>query len=65
MKNLLIKLCVLIIKLVKKLFCTEEKFIKLILNEYNFWRKIIRKYFCKNVFMSAEENEKFEMTDIC
>ena len=65
MKNLLIKLCVLIIKLLKKLFCTEEKFIKLILNEYNFWRKIIRKYFCKNLFMSAEENEKFAYKVVC
>ena len=31
-------------------------FIKSILNEYNCFRKIIRKYFNKNLIMSAEEN---------
>ena len=25
----------------------------------------MRKYFCKNLIMSAEENELFEMTNIC
>ena len=42
-----------------------NKFIRLILNEHNYCRKITRKYFCKNLIMSAEENERFEMTNIC
>ena len=42
-----------------------NKFIKSILNEYNYCRKIVKKYFCKNLIMSAEENERFEMTNIC
>ena len=54
----------------KKLFCTEEKnavnvLIKSILNEYNYCRKIMRKHFNKNLIMSAEEKERFEMTNIC
>ena len=40
-------------------------FIKSILNEYNYCRKIIKKYFCENLIMSVEENEKFEITNIC
>ena len=31
-----------------------NKFIRLILNEYNYCRKITRKYFCKNFIMTAE-----------
>ena len=42
-----------------------NKFIKSILNEYNYCRKIIRKYFCKNLIMSAKENKRFELTNIC
>ena len=42
-----------------------NKFIRLILNEHNYCRKIMKKYFCKNLIMSAEENETFEMTNIC
>ena len=42
-----------------------NKFIKSILNEYNYCKKIIRKYFNKNLIMSAEENELFELTNIC
>ena len=26
---------------------------------------MMKKYFCKNLIMSAEENERFEMTNIC
>ena len=40
-------------------------FIKSVLNEYNFCRKVMRKYFCKNLVMSAEENERFEQANIC
>ena len=25
----------------------------------------MKKYFCKNLIMSAEENERFEMTNVC
>ena len=42
-----------------------NKFIKLILDEYNYCKKIMKKYFNKNLVMSAEKNEKFEMTNIC
>ena len=42
-----------------------NKFIRLILNDYIYCRKIMKKYFCKNLIMSAEENELFEMTNIC
>ena len=42
-----------------------NKFIRLIFNEYNYCRKIMRKYFSKNLIMSAKENELFEMTNIC
>ena len=67
---LLIKLCVLIIYIAKRLLLyrgrnTVNKFIRLILNEYNYCRKLMKRYFCKNLIMSAEENELFEMTNIC
>ena len=42
-----------------------DKFIKLFINEYNYWKKLIKKHFNKNLVMTAEENEKFEMTNIC
>ena len=42
-----------------------NKFIRLILNEYNYCRKTMKKYFCKNLIMSAEENELFGITNIC
>ena len=42
-----------------------NKFIKTILNEYNYCRKIMRKHFNTNLIMSAEENERFEMAHIC
>ena len=41
------------------------KFIRLILNEYSYCRKIMKRYFCNNLIMSAEETELFEMTNIC
>ena len=40
-------------------------FIKSIFNEYNYCKKIVQKYFNKNLVMSAEENALFEMTNIC
>ena len=36
------------------------KFIKSFLNEYNYFRKIIKKHFNKNLIMSAEEEERFQ-----
>ena len=42
-----------------------NKFIRLILNEYNYCRKTTKKYFCKNLIMSAGENELFGITNIC
>ena len=41
------------------------KFIKCILKEYDYCRFMIRKHFNKNLVMSAEENEKFERSNIC
>ena len=42
-----------------------NKFIKSILNEYNYCKKIMKRYFNKNLIMSAEENERFEMAHVC
>ena len=41
------------------------KFIKSIFKEYGYCRKVMKKHFNKNLVMSAEENQKFEMTNIC
>ena len=67
---LLIKYFVLIINLVKKIVLYRGKdavyeFIKSILNEYNYCRKVIKKCFCRNLIMSAEEEERFEQSNIC
>ena len=40
------------------------KFIKSILNEYNYCKSVVKKHFNKNLIMSAGENERFEMTNI-
>ena len=37
----------------------------MIFNEYNYCRKVTRKYFNKNFVLSADKNEKFEMTSVC
>ena len=42
-----------------------NKFIRSILNECNYCQKIMRKNFNKNLIMSAEENERFEIANIC
>ena len=52
------------------LCCTEEKnvvlkFIKCIFKEYNYCRNVMKKHFNKNLVMTAEENEKFERSNIC
>ena len=40
------------------------EFIKSILNEYNYCRKVMKKRFCRNLIMSVEE-ERFEQSNIC
>ena len=42
-----------------------NKFIKSILNEHNYCRKVMRKHFNKNLFMSVEEEKRFEQSNIC
>ena len=41
------------------------KFIKSILNEYNYCRKVIKKHFNKNLIITAEEEERFKLSNIC
>ena len=67
---MLTKLFVLIINSVKKLFLTEEKnavdrFIKATLEEYDHCTKTMKKHFNKNLIMSAEEEERFQLSNIC
>ena len=59
-----------------KVVCVDNKFskkivfyrgkdaVKSILNEYNYCRKVMKKCFCRNLIMSAEE-EIFEQSNIC
>ena len=56
-------------KFIKKIVLYRGKdavyeFIKSILNEYNYCRKVMKKSFCRNLIMSAEE-ERFEQSNIC
>ena len=41
------------------------KFIISIFKEYDYCRKVMKKYFCKNLVMCASENEEFERSNIC
>ena len=41
------------------------KFIQSIFNEYSYCRSVMKKYFNKNLIMSAEEKEEFEKSEIC
>ena len=57
-------------KLSKKIVLYRGKdafyeFIKSILNEYNYCRKVMKKCFCRNLIMSAEEEVRFEISNIC
>ena len=66
---LIIKLCVWMINLVKLLFLYKGKdavfkFNRSIFKEYGYCKCVIKKHFSKNLIMSAEENESFEMTNI-
>ena len=65
---LLTKLFMLIINSVKKLFFIEEKnaayrFIEAILKEYDYFKKMIKKHFNKNLIMSAVEEERFQLSN--
>ena len=41
------------------------EFIKSILKDYNYCRSVVKKHFNKNLIMSAEEEERFEQSNIC
>ena len=41
------------------------KFIKAILSEYSYCRRMIKKHFNKNLIMTAEEEESFQPSNIC
>ena len=41
------------------------KFIKAILSEYSYCRRVIKKHFNKNLIMSAEEEERYQLNNIC
>ena len=41
------------------------RFIEAILEEYDYCRKMRKKHFNKNLVMSAEEEEKFQLTNSC
>ena len=67
--DLLTKLFVLIINFARKLFFTEEnnsvyRFIKAILKEYDYCKKMIKKHFNINLTTSAEE-ERFQLSNNC
>ena len=42
-----------------------NKFIKSILSEKNYCRRVIKKHFNKNLIMSAKEEERFQLSNIC
>ena len=48
----------------KIVFYRGKDAVKSILNEYNYCRKVMKKCFCRNLIMSAEE-ERFEQSNIC
>ena len=67
---LLIKLFVLIINLVNMLLFTEEKMLLTILlgaifEEYDYCKKVMKKHFNRDPLISAEEEEKFQLTNSC
>ena len=41
------------------------KFIEAILEEHDYCKKVIKKHFTKNLVMSAEEEEKFQLSNSC
>ena len=42
-----------------------RKFLMCIFKEYNYCRSVVKKYFNKNLVMTAEQNEEFERSNIC
>ena len=67
---LLTKLFLLIINSVKKLFFTEEKMLptdllKQFLKSVIIVKNMIKKKFNKSLIMSAEEEEKFQLSNSC
>ena len=42
-----------------------NKFIEAILKEYGYCKKMIKKHFNKNLIMSAEEGERFQLNNTC
>ena len=42
-----------------------NKIIKAILKEYNYCKNVMKKHFNKNLFMSAEDEEKFQSSNKC
>ena len=59
-----IKSFVLMIVLVNQLFFTEKnavyRFIEIIIKEYDYCKRVIKKHFNKNLIMSAEDEERFQ-----
>ena len=41
------------------------KFILSIFREYSYCRRVMKKFFCKNLVMIAEQNKEFERSNIC
>ena len=41
------------------------RFIKAILEEYDYCKKLIKRHFNKNLIMSAEEEERFQLSNSC
>ena len=64
---LLIKLFVLIIKSVAlyKGKNAAYKFVEAILEEYDYCKKVIKEHFHKNLIISAEEEERCQLTNSC
>ena len=42
-----------------------NRFIETILEEYDYCKKVIKKHFNKNLVMSVEDEEKFQLSNIC
>ena len=61
-------MCVLILNSVKKMFFYRGKtfayrFIEAILKEYHYYKKIMKTHFNKNLIISAEEEESFQLSN--
>ena len=41
------------------------KFIKCIFKEYDYCREVMKRHFNKNLVMTASEEEKFQLSNIC